>query len=143
MIIKYALFVSAAVAAIAILSLSVWAQSPTKQFTICQEGARRIDCVVDGDTFWMDSTKIRIADIDAPEIHPARCEAERDLGEAATFRLLDLLNAGTFDLVRVGRGEDQYGRKLRLVMRGDQSVGAELVSEGVARQWEWRRKPWC
>ncbi|WP_306623965.1 MULTISPECIES: hypothetical protein [Agrobacterium] len=31
-------------------------------------GGHRTACVVDGDTLWIDGTKVRIADIDAPEI---------------------------------------------------------------------------
>ncbi|TXI08750.1 MAG: thermonuclease family protein [Rhizobium sp.] len=125
------------------LSYSGLAQPAPKQFTICEDGDRRIDCVVDGDTFWMDGIKIRIADIDAPETHPARCASEQELGEAATYRLQDLLNAGPFDLVAIDRDEDVYGRKLRIVERDSQSLGAELVNEGVARKWDGRRHPWC
>ncbi|WP_246780945.1 thermonuclease family protein [Rhizobium sp. BK602] len=112
------------------------------RFSICGD-ERRVNCVVDGDTFWMDGVKIRIADIDAPEIHPARCAGEQDLGDAATLRLQDLLNDGPFELRAIDRDEDQYGRKLRLIERGDQSIGEELVKEGVARRWEGRRRPWC
>lgn len=133
----------AAIAVMAMLPHPGRAQSAPKHFTICEEGARRIDCVVDGDTFWMDGIKIRIADIDAPETHPARCASEQQLGDAATWRLLDLLNAGPFDLTSIDRDEDIYGRKLRIVERDNQSIGAELVSEGVARKWDGRRKPWC
>lgn len=42
-------------------------------FPICGKG-RRITCIVDGDTFWLWGERIRIADIDAPEINPPRCE---------------------------------------------------------------------
>ena len=35
-------------------------------FTLCSD-APRIDCVVDGDTFWLHGEKVRIADINAPE----------------------------------------------------------------------------
>jgi endonuclease YncB( thermonuclease family) len=112
------------------------------RFTICSED-RRVNCVVDGDTFWMNGVKIRIADIDAPETHPGRCPYEQELGDAATFRLQDLLNAGRFELVAADRDEDQYGRKLRLIMRDDRSIGSELVDEGVARRWDGHRRPWC
>ena len=40
-------------------------------FTLCGSGTR-LNCVVDGDTFWMSGEKIRIADIDTPELSPAR-----------------------------------------------------------------------
>lgn len=39
------------------------------QFSLCGEN-RRVNCVVDGDTFWFQHNKIRIADIDAPELSP-------------------------------------------------------------------------
>lgn len=34
--------------------------------TICA-GPIRANCVVDGDTFWFEGTKISVADIDAPD----------------------------------------------------------------------------
>jgi hypothetical protein len=50
--------------------------------------------------------------------------------------MLELLNAGPFAVVRVGsRDEDQYGRKLRVVLRDRHSLGMILVSEGLARRW--------
>jgi endonuclease YncB( thermonuclease family) len=110
---------------------------------MCHTGGGE-NCVVDGDTFWMDGVKIRVADIDAPETHPPRCASEADLGNRATTRLRELLNGGAFDLQALpGRDEDRYGRKLRVVVRGGQSLGDQLVSEGLARTWTGRREPWC
>lgn len=37
------------------------------RFGLC-DGPVRVNCVVDGDTLWFRGDKIRIADIDAPEI---------------------------------------------------------------------------
>jgi micrococcal nuclease len=113
------------------------------QFGMC--GAfKRSNCVVDGDTFYFQGQKIRVADIDAPETHPPRCEYERELGARATRRLHELLNAGPFDLVQLGnRDEDRYGRKLRAVLRDGRSLGDILVAEGLARTWTGRRQPWC
>ncbi|MDP2118293.1 MAG: hypothetical protein Q8K28_00160, partial [Hoeflea sp.] len=54
--------------------------SLTAEFTICGE-RRRVSCVVDGDTFWFERQKIRIADIDAPELSPPQCAYEREKGE--------------------------------------------------------------
>lgn len=112
------------------------------RFTFCG-GASMINCVVDGDTFRLAGDKIRIADIDTPELHPARCPYEQALGEAAKQRLLELLNAGPFDLKPIDRDTDRYGRKLRVVMRGGTSLGDVLVREGLARTWEGRRRGWC
>lgn len=107
-------------------------------------GAIRTDCVVDGDTFWTDGYKIRIADIDTPEISEPKCSSEAALGAKATTRLIQLLNQGPFILKAwPDRNEDQYGRQLRIVMRDGQSLGTMLVKEGLARAWTGRRQPWC
>ena len=113
-----------------------------RSFGFCHTGGG-IDCVVDGDTFWIDGEKIRIADIDAPETHPPRCPREAELGDAATRRLQALLNAGPVTLAVADRDTDRYGRKLRVVMRGSRSIGAMLVDEGLARRWTGHREPWC
>lgn len=113
-----------------------------RHFSICK-GKGRINCVVDGDTFWIDGEKIRISDIDAPETHPPRCAEEARLGEAATFRLQELLNAGPVTLEVKGRAQDQYGRSLRVVKRSGESLGDQLIAEGLARKWDGKRQPWC
>lgn len=112
------------------------------RFGLCHGGGGS-NCVVDGDTFWFSGEKYRIADIDTPETHPARCAEEAALGEAATDRLRDWLNDGAFTLKSTGRDTDRYGRKLRVPMRDGESVGSVLVDEGLARRWEGRRRPWC
>lgn len=111
-------------------------------FTLCGN-APRVNCVVDGDTFWLSGEKVRIADINAPETHEAGCPAERALGQRATLRLAQLLNAGPFELAVEGRGTDRYGRALRVIRRGGRSLGAQLVSEGLAEPWRGRRSDWC
>ena len=99
--------------------------------------------VVDGDTFWLGGEKIRIADIDTPELQ-AGCPEEAVLAGQATRRLEGLLGEGPFDLSPIpGRDEDRYGRKLRIVSRGGRSLGDVLVAEGLARAWTGRREPWC
>jgi len=114
----------------------------TALFQRCS-GQRRLTCVVDGDTIWLKGTKIRLADINTPEIFSPDCETERTLGELAAERLMALLNAGAFSLTRSGRDEDYFGRKLRVVMRDGKSLGAVLVDEGLAEFWSGRRGDWC
>lgn len=111
-------------------------------FSLCTSSPRDT-CVVDGDTFWLRGEKIRIADINAPETHDAGCPAERALGDRAARRLAQLLNAGPFALEVDGRATDRYGRQLRVVRRGGQSLGAQLVGEGLAVPWRGRRSDWC
>jgi micrococcal nuclease len=112
-------------------------------FALC-DGPVRTTCVVDGDTIWFQGTKIRIADINAPEVTEARCNYELDLGRRATSRLIGLLNAGAFSLVSPeARDADRYDRKLRNVMRGGRSLGDVLVQEGLAEAWTGHRRNWC
>lgn len=117
-------------------------QSPLR-FNTCPVGGGT-NCVVDGDTFWLAGEKIRIADIDTPETHPPRCAHEAALGNAATDRLQDLLNAGPFSLQFIDRDTDRYGRKLRVIVRSGQSIGDTLVKEGLARPYDGGyREGWC
>lgn len=117
-------------------------KSVTYRFELC--GQIRTTCVVDGDTIWLDGEKIRIADIDAPEVSEPKCASEKALGDRATLRLMSLLNEGPFQVQTIGnRDEDRYGRKLRVLVRAEKSLGDQLVSEGLARTWTGRREPWC
>jgi micrococcal nuclease len=105
--------------------------------------APRVTCVVDGDTFWLNGEKVRLADINAPETHSAGCPAERALGQRAALRLVSLLSAGPFELEVRGRPTDRYGRALRVVSRGGRSLGDQLVAEGLAEPWRGKRSDWC
>ncbi|WP_432331970.1 thermonuclease family protein (plasmid) [Agrobacterium rosae] len=118
------------------------ASSASEAFSICGSG-QRITCVVDGDTFWFRGEKIRIADIDTPELSPPGCQRERELGLAAKQRLLEILNSGPLSFKTTARDEDRFGRKVRIVYRERRSVGDILVAEGLARKWEGSRRSWC
>jgi hypothetical protein len=125
---------------------SLAADSEAAQFVRCTTAAR-ITCVVDGDTFWYRGAKIRVADIDTPEVSRPACPREAELGRAATRRLTVLLNAGPFTLAPWRPDRDRYGRLLRTVTRGGESLGMALVSEGLAEPWlktgRGRRRSWC
>ena len=112
-------------------------------FHLCAS-AHQQNCVVDGDTIRYGGVKIRLADIDAPEVFSPQCASEAALGQRATQRLLQLINAGPFELVRSGsRDADRYGRKLRVIERDGRSLAATLVAEGLARPWDGARRSWC
>jgi endonuclease YncB( thermonuclease family) len=113
------------------------------RFSPCS-GPWRVNCVVDGDTIWHDGAKIRIADIDAPEIHDPKCPAEFALGERAKERLLSLLNEGPFYIVHSGgRDRDKYGRDLRVIERNGVSISETMIAERLVRRWDGSRHPWC
>jgi endonuclease YncB( thermonuclease family) len=119
------------------------ANMPATVFEKCT-GSHRIACVIDGDTLWIDGTKVRVADIDAPEISEPKCASELALGNRATERLIQLINQGPFEMrAWPGRDKDRYGRALRVLVRNGHSLGDVLVSEGLARTWTGRREPWC
>ena len=123
----------------ALLSSFVAMPAEAETFPICGK-ERRVTCVVDGDTFWQDRVKYRIADIDAPEVSRPECRAEADLARRATLRLAMLLNDGPITLQT--SGQDRYGRTLATVWQNGRSLGSQLVSEGLARDWGDRRG-WC
>ena len=112
------------------------------RFEACGRG-ERINCVVDGDTFWYAGEKIRVADINTPEVSEPQCPREAALGARASARLQALLNEGAFTLETVDRDRDPYGRLLRTVTREGESVCAVLVREGLAEEWRGSRSGWC
>jgi micrococcal nuclease len=112
-------------------------------FTLCIQPSQQ-NCVIDGDTIRYGGAKIRLEDIDTPETHEPKCASEAARGRQATRRLLELINAGPFRLVRTGDREvDRYGRKLRTITRDGRSVGEVLIAEGLARHWDGARRSWC
>ena len=108
-------------------------------FPLCGHGLRS-NCVVDGDTFWIDGEKIRIANIDAPEIE-GRFVHESRLAQRAKMRLSVLLTGSPIALSRQGR--DRYGRTLAAVAVGSDDAGRILVREGLAQPWRGRKAVWC
>lgn len=113
-----------------------------RSFGLCVWGGGE-NCVVDGDTFYLDGAKIRIAGIDAPETHDYKCPSEKALGDRATERLQQLLNSGPLALSSIDRDEDVYGRKLRNVAVGGADVGDTLISDGLAREYLGHKMSWC
>ena len=111
-------------------------------FGICF-GPDRYSCVVDGDTIWFEGRKIRIADINTPEISKPGCASEERLGQKAKIRLQALLNQGSFSLQSIDRDQDQYGRDLRIITRDGESLCDIMVAEGLAERWQGYRRDWC
>lgn len=111
-------------------------------FTYCDKSPR-VNCVVDGDTIWYAGRKIRIADINTPEISQPKCAQEAILAKRAKSRLYQLLNEGTFTLKSGPRDKDYYGRYLRIIERNGNSLGDILIAEGLAHRWRGRKESWC
>lgn len=106
--------------------------------------------VHDGDTIRCGVERVRIVNIDAPELsgsercsqasrrrltgnrNPAWCDGI--LGIRSRDALAALLSQGTTLIVPVGR--DRYGRLLARVIVDGRDAGAYLVSIGLARRWK-------
>ncbi|WP_051556898.1 thermonuclease family protein [Brucella intermedia] len=103
--------------------------------------------MIDGDTFTIRSERIRLANIDAPEIGHPQCDAERRLGLVARKRLAVLLGSGQVDIERgdpkSGRAKDRYGRTLATAYVDGVDIGSILIKEMIARPWRGKREPWC
>lgn len=99
-------------------------------WTICDTG-KRYTCVVDGDTIWFRGEKIRLLDIDAPEMGVgARCRQERVIAREATWAMAVLLNQGELKIIRDGR--DRFKRTLAHVFVNGEDVGKRLMKMGLA-----------
>lgn len=132
---------------VACATLLIGSFSPTLVFAeainwqICLVDAKRITCVVDGDTLWYQGTKIRLIGIDAPEVE-GRCRAERALANQATVYLTALLNTGHLRIAYDGQG--RYGRNLARLWVQHGEVGPAMIAAGLAEPFgTGRPAPWC
>lgn len=97
--------------------------------------------VHDGDSLRYDGERIRIADIDAPELpdSPKCTDPKRsgwcDYDKAVQSRdaLIAFLARGTVKIERAG--VDRYGRTLASVTVNGRDAGAYLVGLRLARRW--------
>lgn len=99
--------------------------------------------VHDGDTIRCGIERVRLLDIDAPELATSpKCEGWRrerswcdeELAHRSRNALRDFLAQGPVDLRR--QGKDRYGRTLAVVEVNGQSAGQYLIGLGLARAWQ-------
>jgi endonuclease YncB( thermonuclease family) len=100
---------------------------------------------IDGDTIKDTATRdrARLENVDTPELHGARCPAERALAERARDFTAAALR-GDFFIRDIGR-RDRYGRRLvRVLIPGRGDLGDLLIAAGLGRPYHGeRRAPWC
>lgn len=111
------------------------------RFSMC--GRSRNNCVVDGDTVWLDGVNLRLQSYDTPEAHNDICggTAEIELAGRASARLLDLLNSNPITVETAS--QDRYGRTLATILINGKDVGDTLIAEGLARRWPDGDEWWC
>lgn len=118
--------------------------------------------VIDGDTISLDDGRpnIRLVGFNAPEASSrARCDAERQKGEAAKQRLRELVSNGRSDFHQVAcscplgtEGTDacNFGRRCGTLRVNGVDVGSTLINEGLAVRFVCGAtscpalpRPWC
>lgn len=131
-------FIQAATVGLGALLLA----QPSFAFEKCGS-AKRVTCVVDGDTIWLDGEKIRLMGFDTPEPTTNVCGGSREkvLAGKATQRLIELLTTNEFTLER--HGKDRHKRTLAVLQISGKNVGDVLISEGLARSWPNGAEFWC
>lgn len=107
-------------------------------------GRNRVTCVVDGDTFWLDGVKLRVAGYDTPEPQSNICGGRREvlLANKATARFIEILNTTNIQIEYLHR-KGRMNRELVVVYSNGRDVGDILVAEGLAREWPDGREFWC
>lgn len=111
----------------------------TGQFSICSS-AKRVNCIVDGDTLWIKGEKIRLVEFDTPEVN-GRCSKEKQLADKATRKLQALLNSGGWYFE--GDGKDVYARSLGTLQKQGRNIADAMISSGLARPYHGRKTDWC
>jgi micrococcal nuclease len=135
-------------------------QQPTKVITAGAITPSRI-LVLDGDTIRIDGRKpdVRLVGLNAPETSRAECKGERDLGEAATRRLQQIVNGSALDLRYVacncppgteGTERCNYGRRCGVLKANGRDVASILIAEKLAVPFHCSGtscpptpRPWC
>lgn len=128
-------------AALVLLALS----APALAIPVCSGGnreARKLTCIVDGDTGYERGVKWRAVEVDTPEIGHAACPAEKRTGTAARTRLAALM-AGGYRIAFTGKA-DRYQRALaRVILSDGRDAGHVLIAEGLSQPWPNRGNRWC
>jgi endonuclease YncB( thermonuclease family) len=95
------------------------------------QGALKVVKIYDGDTVTMaDGMKIRLLQIDAPELAEGECYADKS--KAALVSLLSKVGTITLKADPASASYDRYGRALRYIFVGKVNVNLEMVKIGAA-----------
>lgn len=110
-----------------------------------------VEKVTDGDTFlikakiWLGQelvVKVRLADVDTPELTRPKCEAERDLAKRAkVFAANRLLGRGV--LLHDIRHGKYAGRVVAKITTAEGDLGEHLLNAGLARSYKDKATSWC
>jgi endonuclease YncB( thermonuclease family) len=127
-----------------VAALAALFTSPALALPVCEGGdraARKLTCIVDGDTGWESGVKWRLLDIDTPEISQPECDAEYAKGIAARDRLREIM-ASEYR-IQPSRRRVRSDRELVRIEVGGRDVGEMLIAEGLAQPWPNSGNRWC
>jgi micrococcal nuclease len=100
---------------------------------------------IDGDPYVCFSDRIRVENIDSPELH-AGCAAELDAALAAKLFAQHALDGALQIEIRIHerRPRDRYGRTLARAIVDSDDLGDLMIEAGLARTYHGeRRRSWC
>ncbi len=117
-----------------LLMLSAAACSTSRQDTQSTGDTATVESVTDGDTLRLKGgRRIRLVQIDAPELGEAECYAEE--AAAALERLARPGSRIRLEADPALDDRDRFGRELRYVFVGDANLNLLLVRDGAAGVW--------
>ena len=102
----------------------------------------------DGDTCYVTvdgaNTKIRLLELDTPEISKPKCDAELKLGLTARDSLNNLITKASTIEFETDYKEDYFGRILAHLIIHGEDVSAKIVSNNLGVVYDRNNKPdWC
>ena len=102
----------------------------------------------DGDTCYVTvdgtKTKIRLLELDTPEISKPKCDAELQLGLKARDYLNDLIDNATTIEFKTDYTEDYFGRILAYLIVDGEDVSAKIVKNNLGVVYDRNNKQdWC
>ena len=100
--------------------------------------------VIDGDTIDVRGERIRVVNLDAPDVGShAKCSLEEQRGQAAkTYAIAIVREADEVGLAD-REGLDRYGRSLARVTLDGEDFAAMMIAAGNGRPWRDRSSNWC
>lgn len=100
--------------------------------------------VVDGDTLARGDVRLRLVNLDAPELgNRARCDAERRRGEGSRDYARALIASASSVVVHPSGRVDRYKRPLVRVSVDGRDFAALMIAAGHGRPWRGRSSDWC
>ncbi len=102
----------------------------------------------DGDTCYVTvdgtETKIRLLELDTPEISKPKCEAEKTLGLEARDYVNNLIENASMIEFKTDYKKDYFGRILSYLIIDGEDVSEKLVERGLGVVYDRNnKKDWC